>query len=249
MALLDSTHDGGMPRSPEFPSTHWSVVLAAGQAPNSASREALEKLCRGYWYPLYGFIRRQGRSPEDAQDLTQEFFARFLARESFKQADQERGRFRTFLLACLKHFLVSEWRKGQAAKRAGGMVFSLEEQEAELRYQSEATQTLSPEKEFEKRWAAALLDQVLGRLGEDYSRQGKHQLFNDLKTTLWGNKEAGPYAELALRLGMSEGALKVAVHRLRQSYLQQLRAEVSNTLANPAEVDDELRHLIQVMSS
>src|SRR5689334_24130250 len=113
MAALDSNADGAMPQGPEFPSTHWSVVLAAGQAPGDAARQALEKLCRVYWYPLYGFVRRQGRSAEDAQDLTQEFFAQFLENERFKGADQERGRFRTFLLACLKHFLVSEWRKGQ----------------------------------------------------------------------------------------------------------------------------------------
>src|SRR6266446_4004555 len=130
MADSQSTIDGALPKGPQFPSTHWSVVLAAGQTPGTVARDALEHLARIYWYPLYEFIRRQGRSPEDAQDLTQEFFARFLANESFKQADQQRGRFRTFMLACLKHFLVSEWRKAHAAKRSGGTVFSLDQSEA-----------------------------------------------------------------------------------------------------------------------
>ena len=246
MAAFES--EGDVPRGPEFPSTHWSVVLAAGQAPGDAARQALEKLCRVYWYPLYGFVRRQGRSAEDAQDLTQEFFAQFLENERFKGADQERGRFRTFLLACLKHFLVSEWRKGQAAKRSSGPVFSLDQDEAEQRYQVEASTELAPDKVFDKRWAAALLDQVLRRLGQEYGAQGKQQLFDSLKLTIWGSKEVAPYSELAPQLGMTEGSLKVAVHRLRQSYLQALRAEVAQTLANPADVDDELRHLIQVMS-
>ena len=247
MAASESIGDSGMPRGPEFPSTHWSVVLAAGGPHSAMARASLEKLCRVYWYPLYGFVRRQGHGPEDAQDLTQEFFSRFLERESFRHADQERGRFRTFLLACLKHFLFSEWRKGQAAKRSNGPVFSLDQNEAEERFQAEPGDLLTPDKIFEKRWATALLDHVLHQLGEEYAEQGKRQLFDHLKLTIWGNKEVGPYAELAPQFGLSEGALKVAVHRLRQRYLQILRAEVADTLADPAAVDDELRHLIQVM--
>src|SRR6266436_2707050 len=138
MPAPESNLNSGLPQGPEFPSTHWSMVLNAGAGSASVARDALEKLCRVYWYPLYGFIRRQGRSPEDAQDLTQQFFAQFLEHESFKQADQERGRFRTFLLACLKHFLVSDWRKATAAKRSGGPLLSLDEEEAEQRYQAEA---------------------------------------------------------------------------------------------------------------
>ena len=237
-----------MPRGPEFPTTHWSVVMAAGEASSGPAREALEKLCRVYWYPLYGFVRRQGRSPEDAQDLTQEFFAHFLENETFRAADQDRGRFRTFLLACLKHFLVGEWRKGQAAKRGGSAIFSLDQAEAEERYQAEPGTDASPDKIFDKRWAATLLDEVLRRLGEDYAAQGKLALFEKLKLTVWGNKEVAPYSELAPQLGMTEGALKVAVHRLRHAYLQLLRTEVAQTLANPADVDDELRHLIRAMS-
>ena len=152
------------------------------------------------------------------------------------------------MLARLKHFLVSEWRKGQASKRRGGPVFSLDQSEAEQRYQTEASDRLSPDKVFEKRWAASLLDQVLRRLGEEYRAQGKQQLFDKLKVTVWGNKDLAPYAELAPQMGMTEGALKVAVHRLRQRYLEVLRAEIADTLANPAEVDDELRHLIQLIS-
>ena len=248
MAAIESNDEGRLPQGPEFPSTHWSVVLQAGAAPGSVARDALEKLCRIYWYPLYGFIRRQGRGPEDAQDLTQQFFAHFLEQETFKRAEQERGRFRTFLLACLKHFLVSDWRKVTAAKRSGGPMLSLDQEEAEERYKAEASDQLSPDKIFEKRWAAALLDQVLRRLGDEYAKQGKHQLFEKLKLSLWGNRETAPYAELAPQLCLSEGALKVAVHRLRQRYLDMLRSEVAQTLANPSDVDDELRHLIQVMS-
>jgi RNA polymerase sigma-70 factor (ECF subfamily) len=224
------------------------VVLNAGAGPASIARDALEKLCRIYWYPLYGFIRRQGRSPEDAQDLTQEFFARLLENETLRQADKDRGRFRTFLLACLKHFLVSDWRKATAAKRSGGPLISLDQEEAEDRYRAEPSDQLSPDKVFEKRWAAALLEQVLRRLGEEYAAQGKQQLFETLRLTLWGNKDVAPYSELAPQLGMSEGALKVAVHRLRQRYLDLLRSEVAQTLAHPGDVDDELRYLIQVMS-
>jgi RNA polymerase sigma-70 factor (ECF subfamily) len=242
------SHDGPLPQGPEFPSTHWSIVLNAGTGPATVAREALEKLCRVYWYPLYGFIRRQGRSPEDAQDLTQEFFARFLEQETFRRADADRGRFRTFLLACLKHFLVSDWRKATAAKRNAGPLVSLDQDEAEERYQAEPSDQLAPDKVFEKRWAAALLEQVLRRLGQEYAAQGKQQLFEKLKLNLWGNRDVAPYAELAPQLGLSEGALKVAVHRLRQRYLEMLRSEVAQTLANPADVDDELRHLIQVMS-
>lgn len=204
------------PQGQEFPLTRWSTVLRAGDPSSSVAQAAVEKLCRLYLYPLYGFVRRQAHSPEDAQDLTQEFFARFLERESFRQAEQDRGRFRTFLLACLKHFLVSEWRKGKAAKRSGGPVISLDQNEAETRYLAEPADDLSPDKIFEKRWAAALLEQVLVWLGEEYAAQGRRQLFDQLKVTVWGNKDVAPYSEPATQLGLSEGALKIAVHRLRQ---------------------------------
>src|SRR5262245_60760374 len=187
--------------SGDFPTTHWSVVLAAGHDSSPGAQDALEKLCRVYWYPLYGFVRRQGRSPEDAQDLTQEFFSRFLEHETFKQADRDRGRFRTFLLACLKHFLIGEWRKANAAKRSAALTFSLDQNEAEERYLKEPGDNLSPDRIFEKRWAAALLEEVLRRLGEEYAAQGKQQLFDELKLTIWGSKTVPAYAELGAKLG------------------------------------------------
>jgi RNA polymerase sigma-70 factor (ECF subfamily) len=237
----------GVPQGSEFPTTHWSVVVRAGDPSSTLACEAVEKLCCVYWYPLYGFVRRQGRGPEEAQDLTQEFFAQILEKEAFKRADRERGRFRTFLLAALKNFLVSEWRKGQAARRNCGPMISLDLEAAEQRYQTESSDPLSPDKIFEKRWAAALLEQVLCRLGEEYAAQGKQPLFERLKALLWGGQDAGTYADAALQLGMSEGALRVAAHRLRHRYLETLRAQVADTLDDPADVDDELRYLIQLM--
>jgi RNA polymerase sigma factor (sigma-70 family) len=244
----DSAGDGQIPQGPEFPSTHWSVVLAASDAPTPAARDALERLCQTYWQPLYAFVRRHGHGPDDAMDLTQEFFSRFLEHNSFRRAERERGRFRTFLLTCLKNFLVNEWRKDQAAKRRSGPTISLNQEEAEYLYQADLGDTASPDKIYEKRWAAALLNQVLNRLGEEYAAQGKRELFNHVKLALWGAKTEVSYTELAGQLAMTEAAVRVAVHRLRQRYLQLLRSEVAATLDNPADIDDELRYLIQVMS-
>ncbi len=243
----DSSDEWTTPKGQSFPTTDWHVVVGAKDPSPTVARAALERLCRVYWYPLYGFVRRHGRSPEEAQDLTQEFFAGFLECESFKRADQERGRFRTFLLASLKHFLVSDWRKSRAARRNNGPLLPLDPKAAEERWQSEASDSLAPDKLFEKRWAAALLDHVLGRLGEEYREQGRLPLFERLKMNLWGGQSVPPYAELAPQLGLSEGALRVAVHRLRQRYLEVLRTEVAHTLTDPAEVDEELRYLIRVM--
>ena len=208
----------------------------------------MEALCSIYWYPLYGFIRRQGHTPEEAQDLTQEFFARLLERELIRLANQERGRLRTFLLASLKNFLVSEWRKGQTLRRNAGSLVSLDADAAEDRYGGEPSDQLSPDALYDKRWAAALLDQVVCRLGDEYAVQGKRELFERLKTSVWGTAGAPPYDEMCSHLGMTKGALKVAVHRLRRRFVELLRTEVANTLTDPADVDGELRYLIQVMS-
>src|SRR6266404_2101345 len=157
MATFESSTDGAMPQSPEFPSTHWSVVLAAGEAPGAAAWQALEKLCRIYWYPLYAYVRRQGRSPEDAQDLTQEFFARFVEKKYFRLANRERGRFRTFLLTCLKNFLINEWDRARAAKRGGGAAHvPLDALAAESLYNQELSNDFSPEKIYERSWALAV---------------------------------------------------------------------------------------------
>ena len=235
-------------RSSAFVTTHWSVVLAAGADSASGAQAALEQLCRTYWFPLYAYVRRQGQSEPDAQDITQAFFARFLEKNHVRLADPARGRFRSFLLTCLKHFLVNEWKHGQAARRGGGYWFlSLDEQEAETRYQAGQDNGLSPDKVFDRRWAAAVLERALSRLRAEYVAAGKEELFEKLKTLVWGGTAAGSYPEIAGALGMSEGAARVAVHRVRQRYRDLLRAEVAQTVATPTDVDDELRYLIEIL--
>jgi RNA polymerase sigma-70 factor (ECF subfamily) len=230
-----------------FDTTHWSVVQAAGQNSATSAGRALEELCRNYWYPLYSYVRRQGNSPEDAQDLTQEFFARFLEKESVKLADRERGRFRTFLLTSLKHFLVNEWTKRQAAKRGGGQVFSLDEKAAESRYKIEPADKVTPETLYDQNWATALLDRAAERLRTEYQGFGKLALFEQLEALLRGDKSDVPYAQLAQQVGLSEGALKVAVHRLRHRYQEMLHTEVARTVSSPAEVEEELRYLAELV--
>jgi RNA polymerase sigma-70 factor (ECF subfamily) len=232
-----------------FATTHWSVVLTAGQSGDGQASAALERLCRTYWYPLYAFVRWQGHSPEDAQDLTQEFFTRFLQKESFSRADPARGRFRTFLLKSLQHFLADDWKRAHRAKRGGGaFVLPLDSATVEARYASELTDASTPELIYEERWALTLLDQVLDRMREDYARVGKAELFEALQDFVWGADETVSYDVLAKTLGMSEGSLRVAVHRLRADFRERLRAEVAHTVSDPGEVDAELRHLISVVS-
>jgi RNA polymerase sigma-70 factor (ECF subfamily) len=233
----------------DFTATHWSVVLAAGQNSSPDAQAALEKLCSTYWYPLYSYVRRCGHAPEDAQDLTQDFFARLLAKEYLSHADPERGKFRSFLLTSLKRFLVNEWEKSRAQRRGGGQaLFSWDANATESRFCAEPAEQTTPEKAFEKRWAVTLLEQVLVRLREEFAAQGKTEQFERLKLLLWGDKEGQPYAKVAAELGLSEGAFKVAVHRFRQRYRELLREEVAQTVADPAEVDEELRYLISVIS-
>jgi RNA polymerase sigma factor (sigma-70 family) len=232
-----------------FATTHWSVVLAAGKDQSPQAQEALSRLCETYWYPLYAFVRRQGRNPHDAQDLTQEFFARLLRSHFFVAADPKRGRFRSFLLASLKHFLMHEWEKDRAQKRGGGRsLVRFDAQAGETRYGVEPVEPLTAEAIFERRWALTLLDRVLERLGADYAVSGRAALFDALKPALTGEKALAGYADLAARLGMSEGALKVAVHRLRQRYGELLREEIAHTVASPGEVEGELRHLLSALS-
>ncbi len=232
-----------------FATTHWSVVLAAGEENTPQSAAALEQLCRAYWYPLYGYVRRRGYSPEDAQDLTQEFFGRFIERESFSLADPARGRFRTFLLKSLQNFLTDDWKRVHRAKRGGSaFVLPLDGGAAGGRQLDELTEKLTPERAYEERWALTLLEQVLARMREDYGRAGKAGLFEALQDLLWGAVASVTYAELAKQLAMTEGALRVAVHRLRADYRERLRAEVAHTVSDPGEVDAELRHLISVVS-
>lgn len=232
-----------------FSTTHWSVVLAAGQARDAVGQGALETLCRTYWYPLYAWVRRSGRDAEEARDLTQAFFAQLLERRSLSLADPNRGRFRTFLLTAMKHFLANEWKKGNRLKRGGGLtLLSLDADLGEERFAAEPSDPVTPETIYDRRWAATLLERVLGLLEEECRAGGRAGLFEQLRTQFWGEERNASLAEIAAGLGMSEGALKTAAHRLRARYRQLLRAEIAHTVAGPTEVDEELRHLISVMS-
>jgi RNA polymerase sigma factor (sigma-70 family) len=239
------------PRVPAgcFVTTHWSVVLTAGGSDTTRVQAALEKLCRAYWYPLYAYARRRGHSVEDAQDLTQEFFARVLERNWLARADQAKGRFRTFLLTAMERFLANEWDRVRALKRGGGVRnIPIQLDTAETRYGVEPADTHTPEQAFEYRWALALLDEVVSQLETEFRAREQADLFAALKPCLVGDRASQPYAELAVKLGMEEGAVKVAVHRLRQRYRELLRAEIANTVASPGEVDAEMRHLFNVLA-
>jgi RNA polymerase sigma-70 factor (ECF subfamily) len=232
-----------------FCTTHWSVVLAAGRSDSTRARAALEKLCQSYWYPLYAFVRRLGHSPHDSEDLVQSFFAQCLEKNYLGAADQAKGRFRSFLLIALKRFLANEWDKARTRKRGGGApAISLDAITAEQRYALEPAEPLSPDRLFERRWALTLLDNVLSRLREEQRAARKTSEFELLKDSLTGGGRGTPYAELARRLGTSEGAVKVAVHRLRRRYRELLEAEIANTVASPEEIAEERRYLLSVVS-
>ncbi len=236
-------------RHATFVTTHWSVVLAARRSDTTRAQAALARLCQAYWYPLYAYVRRRGHSPPDAQDLTQEFFARLLEQNWLAQADRERGRFRSFLLAAMSHFLANEWDKARAQKRGGAAQFvPLQLGTAETRYGQEPADPLTPEQLYERRWALALLDEVLNALRKEYAAAGTAELFDALKPCLVGDRQAQPYAALAAQLSMTEGAVKVAVHRLRQRYRQLLREEITNTVASPEEASEEMHHLFTVLA-
>ena len=248
---MSGTHDelSSVPASAQFATTHWSVVLAAGERELPQAAEALEKLCRAYWYPLYVYVRRQGNSPEDAQDLTQIFFSRVLEKNYFAKADRDRGKFRTFLLGSLKNFLINEWKRAGRLKRGGDLTFlSIDANVAEDRYATEPANESNPDAAYEQRWAVTLIEHVLATLRREYSAADKARLFEELKGFIWGDKSTAPHAEIAGQLNMTEGSVKVAVHRLRHRFRELLRAEVAHTVARPEDVDDELRYLISVAS-
>jgi RNA polymerase sigma-70 factor (ECF subfamily) len=234
-----------------FVSTHWSVVLAAQQTDERAAAEALDYLCRTYWYPLYVFARRQGHPPEDAGDLTQEFFAQILARGGFDRASPERGRFRNFLLGSFRNLLANEWKRANRQKRGGGAeVFSLDEVAAEERYQLEPKDNATPDQAYDRRWAEAVLARVLQRLqGEcDGDGPGRARRFEVLKVFLLEDKGSVPLAEAAAQLGLSVVATKGVVHRLRQRYREIFRDEIAHTLARPEELEEEIRYLFQSLA-
>lgn len=227
-----------------FATTRWSVVLAAGDHTGPQAQAALATLCQGYWYPLYVFARRQGHGPEDAQDLTQGFFARLLEKDFLRSVDPGKGRFRSFLLAAYKHFLANERDRANAQKRGGGrLAVPIDLQGAEDRYRLEPAHTLTAERLFERRWAMTLLGQVLGRLREEFVAVDNAPHFEVLKAFLTGERSDIRYAEVGRQLGMSEGAVKVAVHRLRGRYRELLREEIARTVDDPAQVDEEIRGL------
>jgi RNA polymerase sigma-70 factor (ECF subfamily) len=231
-----------------FASTHWSVVLLAGQRDDTEVRAALEQLCRTYWPPLYTFVRRRGHSREDAQDLTQEFFARLLGMNYLQSVDRERGRFRSFLLASLKHFLANEWDRVRAQKRGGKCAFiSLEAEDEEERRLLEPAHDDTPERAFEQRWALAVLDRALTSLRDEFKADGKLAHFGALKAYLSSDAREG-YHDMAAKLGMLPGAVAVTVHRMRRRYRECVRAEVANTVGSPTELDEEMQYLLSVLA-
>lgn len=234
----------------EFRTTHWSAVLAARDNRSPKAEAALAELCQTYWYPLYAYIRRRGHDPHEAEDLTQGFFERLLEKNYIGDVTPGIGRFRSFLLTSLKHFLANEWDRAQAGKRGGGQViFSLDDRDAESRYQFEAVEKFTPETLFEQRWALTVLGRVLARLRVEFVASEKADLFDQLKVFLSAEQPGCSYAEVAARTGTKEGTIKVAVHRLRRRYGELLRTEIGHTVNDPREIEDEVRHLISVLSS
>jgi RNA polymerase sigma-70 factor (ECF subfamily) len=232
-----------------FATTHWSLILNSQDTASPLVAAAFEKLCRAYWYPLYVYVRRQGEDEESAKDLTQGFFARLLEKHYLAQVQREKGKFRSFLLAALKHFLADERDKARAQKRGGGQVFvSLDDSTGEQHYRLEPVESLNAEKLFERRWALTLLEQARARLKEEYLENGKSNLYDRLKVFEAGDKNAPAYAGVAAELGLTESGVKSAVFRLRQRYRELVREEVAHTVDSPEEVDGEIRYLISVIS-
>ncbi len=219
-------------------------MLAAGQRHTPQSDHALEELCRTYWFPLYAYVRRRGHSKQDAEDSVQAFFARFLEKNYLTGLSAERGRFRAFLLASLKHFLINEWKKSQRQKRGGGEInLSLDWQTADTKFQVAATNEPSPDQAFDREWALALLAKVIERLQQECAADGKARLFDQLKMFLMAGKGESAQSDVAKTLGMEEGAVRVAIHRLRKRYRVLLRDEIAQTLADESQVDEEMRAL------
>jgi RNA polymerase sigma-70 factor (ECF subfamily) len=232
-----------------FETTQWSVVLAVGGDDSSASRRALATLCETYWYPLYAYIRRRDYTPEDAQDLTQSFFASLLERRDFDDVTRERGRFRSFLLASLQHFLANDSDRRRALKRGGGQtVLSLSLEDAEGRYRFEPAGPLTPETIFDRRWALTVIERVLDELRAEAREAGRAEEFERLKASLLGQAPSGGYAAIAGGLGTTEGAVKVAVHRLRRRFHETLRRHIAETVQSGQDVDDEIRYLIRAVA-
>jgi RNA polymerase sigma factor (sigma-70 family) len=236
-----------LPGSSQFPTTRWSLVVAAGDPQRKEAHSALVSLCEHYWYPLYAYLRRHGYPSHEAQDLTQDFFVRVLEGRYLDRADPEKGRFRSFILTSLKFFVADEADRRRAGKRGGGMVVPFEFSSGEELYQREPAHDETPERIFERRWVLTLIDRVLEKLRQEYVHHGRQEHFERLKLFLLAQSDA-PYAELAQEMNTSEGALKVAIHRLRKRYRELFRQEIADTVADPADVESELRFLAGVLS-
>ena len=232
-----------------FATTHWSVVLAAGQLDSPQTADALEKLCRTYWHPLYAYVRRAGYGPEDSQDLTQAFFASLLQKDAIARADPDRGRFRSFLLASLKHFLADHRDKARAQKRGGGWEWlELDTEHAEAAYLREPVDAMTPDRVYERRWAMTLMEEAMTRLRNEQRAAGTPDQFDILSTLLLDDSHSANYSDAARRLGLSANAVAAVVYRLRKRYRHLIRAEIAQTVAGPAEVEAELKHLLAAIS-
>jgi RNA polymerase sigma factor (sigma-70 family) len=248
LMTLDRNHQQ-QPSRTWFATTRWSVVLTAGDKADAGSAGALQTLCQSYWYPLYAYVRQKGYGSQDAEDLTQSFFMHLLDKDRLGRLTRDKGKFRSFLLTALNHFLVDHWKRASAQKRGGGQsILRLDMQEAETRYRQEPVDTTTPERLFEQNWAVTLLNTVFEQLQQEQQAQGKGEQFEQLKFCLTGRRSAVPYAELAEKMKVSEGALKVLVHRLRLRYRELLRQEVAHTVSGPDEVEEELQYLRQILS-
>lgn len=248
MPLLENPLAGAEVSFRDFTTTRWSMVLAAGQASSPEAQAALEELCRAYWPPLYAFVRRQGHGPEEAQDLTQEFFLRLLQQDGLARMDQGKGRFRSFLLASLKNLLANKWHRARTQKRGGEAVhFSLDDPAREACYDAGLADTLTPDKLFDRRWAETLLERVLVRVRDEWDARDRQQRFDELKVFLVERRGTAPFAEVATRLGVTVPALRSSVHRLREAYREAFLQEIAHTVATPEELEDELRHLLAAL--
>jgi RNA polymerase sigma factor (sigma-70 family) len=244
--------DGGFRpsrRVGRFATTRWSLVVAAGRKTDAGSVEALATVCEMYWFPVYAFIRRQGCGPDEGADLTQEFFARVIEKDYLNDADPARGRFRSFLCASVRHFLSNERDRARTLKRGGHHpTVSLDVETADGMYQLEPRDDLTPEKMFDRRWALVLLERVLANVRDNQVSAGKGELFDRLKGFLTGDSAGMPYAGIATSLGMTEGAVKVAVHRLRRQFRDALIQEIADTVADPADIDGEIQYLLRAVT-
>lgn len=250
MPVTKQQSETALEQARHFRTTHWSVVLAAGQLTAPGATEALEKLCTAYWYPLYAWLRCHGYNLHDAQDLTQAFLVHLLDKDRLQKPTPDKGKFRSFLLASLKNFLTNEWDKTQALKRGAKFTFvSVDEEMGESRFRVEPSHNATPDKAFEQSWAMTLLESVLGQLKKEYARVDKSELFDALQGYLSGDKGAVPYAEMAARLNLTEAALKMSVLRLRRRFGELLRAKIAHTVTRPEEIDEEIRALFAAISA